>query len=189
LLGMLGPEHGMSDEEERKLWRVASEQSPDVVRWVETRLRRMEVPQAIHIPEFTNTYSSVAFIPPFGINNLDVTIPLQESDGIRHPHFHLVGMSIFSSGLNVEELISFGISLVRIHIGYTGQTLEHPASMLLVPHLDPPFKPGWITKLILPPASRIVAEITNTSFHAAQFRFAVHGSFVFPGGRADGPRN
>jgi len=168
----------MSDEEERKLWRTASEQSPDVVRWVETRLRRMGVPQGIQIPKFTETYSNTMVIPACGVGYLEVAIPLNSFTPGQggYPSFHLVGMSIFTA-LEPEDLASFGMSIVRIHLTHTGRVIEQPASVLLVPTLDPPFKPGWITEMLLPPAIRISAEINSNVFHSAQFRFAIHGSF------------
>lgn len=168
----------MSDEEERKLWRAACEQAPDVVRWVETRLRREVLgPPQVQIPRFDHTYSITHTLSAYSTGSFNVVIPLWERGPDGYPTFNVVGMSLFVNGLDKDNLKALGMLEMRIRLWPEDRIIEQPTSVLLVPHTDPPFKPGWLVNMQLPPASTVIAEITNVSVDA-MFRFAVHGSFM-----------
>lgn len=163
----------MSDLEERQLWRKALEESPAVVRWLDTLLRRDGFNTYL-IPKFTHTYSSVPLcLSAFGCGSVTISIP-RFKDSLE---FQVMGMSLLAVGIENSDLDSLMSSIVSIRNSFHNIIYEHPAAVLLVSSLDPPFKPGWLVNFKIPVQSHFQIDFSNPLLKLITYRVVIHGSF------------
>jgi len=164
----------VSDEEERILWRRASQESPEVVKWIQALLRSQKLPLEVQIPLFTRSLLAPKLVlSAYGCGTMTLQVPQFINN--QYCNFHLVGMSLMVSTVDPEEINT--LSQAPLRIQWNDRYYNQLLGTLLVKNLDPPFRPGWITSWQLPAATTLFMEIENHVLKTMIFQWAVHGSF------------
>lgn len=165
------------DEELRRLERAAADACPDVVRWINAKLRTLGVDR----PRLGSIFSGVTTLVPFQQWQHAYTPRIFEPS--RDIWIHGLTIDITEPGLSAPRASAIQLTMVRVLNMSSNRYVfpePLPLKMFVTPIGHPPTEPVfWFDQPeFLPPASDLLLEFTNGINSTIDLAWTLYGQSV-----------